>query len=66
MQLLQAVNDGFRRAGRHQDAAINGGMKPELWKKLFATPAAVEQMGAFFWQPGHEHQPFALFIAQKE
>ena len=46
-------------------AAIDGGMKPEAWKKLFATRAAVEQMGASFWQPRHEHQPFALFIARK-
>jgi hypothetical protein len=47
-------------------AAINGGMKPHVWRKLFATPDAVKGMGASFWQPCHEHQPFALFIAQKE
>ena len=47
-------------------AAISGGMKPVAWRKLFATPAAVRQMGAAFWQPCHEHQPFALFVTQKE
>ena len=46
-------------------AAVAGGMKPEVWKKLFATPDALQQMGASFWQPCHEHQPFALFVAQK-
>ena len=47
-------------------AAIGGGMKPAAWRKLFATPDAVRQMGAAFWQPCHEHQPYALFVAQKE
>jgi 2-polyprenyl-3-methyl-5-hydroxy-6-metoxy-1,4-benzoquinol methylase len=47
-------------------AVVEGGMKPEAWKKLFATRDIVEKMGAFFWQPCHENQPFALFIARKE
>ena len=50
----------------YEHAAVDGGMKPEAWKKLFATPDAVEQMGASFWQPCHEHQPFVLFVARKE
>ena len=50
----------------YERAATDGGMKPEAWKKLFATQEAVEQMGASFWQPCHEHQPFTLFIARKE
>src|SRR5262249_22968196 len=50
----------------YERAAVAGGMKPEAWKKLFATPDAVQQMGPYFWQPCHEHQPFALFVAQKE
>jgi hypothetical protein len=50
----------------YERAAVDGGMKPEAWKKLFATPDAIEQMGAPFWQPCHEHQPFVLFIARKE
>ena len=50
----------------YERAAIDGGMKPLLWRKLFATPDAIKGMGASFWQPCHEHQPFALFIAQKE
>jgi len=47
----------------YERAAMDGGMNPEAWKKLFATRAAVEQTGASFWQ--HEHQLFALFIARK-
>jgi toxoflavin synthase len=47
-------------------AAISGGMKPVAWRKLFATPDAVREMGASFWRPCHEHQPYALFVAQKE
>ena len=50
----------------YERAAIAGGMKPEAWKKLFATPDAIRQMGDSFWQPCHEHQPFALFVTQKE
>ena len=49
-----------------EQAAISGGMRPAAWRKLFATPDAVRQMGASFWQPCHEHQPFALFVAQKQ
>jgi len=40
-------------------------MKSESWKRLFARRDAVEQMGQCFWQPCHEYQPYALFIAQK-
>jgi toxoflavin synthase len=50
----------------YEQAAICGDMKPAGWEKLFATPDAVQQMGASFWHPCHEHQPFALFVAQKE
>jgi toxoflavin synthase len=50
----------------YEQAAIAGGMKPEAWRKLFATPDAVRQIGTSFWQPCHEHQPFALFLARKE
>jgi SAM-dependent methyltransferase len=50
----------------YEQAAICGGMKPVAWRKLYATPDAVRQMGASFWQPCHEHQPFALFVTQKE
>jgi cytosine deaminase len=49
----------------YEQAAICGGMKPAAWRKLFATPDAVRQMGASFWQPCHQHQPFALFVTQK-
>ena len=56
----QYTSEEFERA------AISGGMKPAAWRKLFATPNAVRQMGASFWQPCHEHQPFALFVTQKE
>jgi toxoflavin synthase len=50
----------------YEQAAISGGMKPAAWRKLFATPDAVRQMGTSFWLPCHEHQPFALFVTQKE
>ena len=50
----------------YERAAVVGGMKPEAWKKLFATPDAIQQMGASFWRPCHEHQPFTLFVTQKE
>jgi SAM-dependent methyltransferase len=50
----------------YEQAAICGGMKPVVWRKLFATPDAVRQIGASFWQACHEHQPFALFVTQKE
>jgi 2-polyprenyl-3-methyl-5-hydroxy-6-metoxy-1,4-benzoquinol methylase len=50
----------------YERAAVAGGMKPEAWKNLFATPDAIRQMGDSFWQPCHEHQPFALFVTQKE
>jgi SAM-dependent methyltransferase len=53
-------------SAEYERAAICGGMKPVAWRKLFATPDAVRQMGASFWQPCHEHQPFALFVTQKE
>jgi hypothetical protein len=50
----------------YEQAAIHGGMKPVAWRKLFATPDAIRQMSASFWQPCHEHQPFALFVTQKD
>lgn len=50
----------------YEQAAICSGMKPVAWRKLYATPDAVRQLGASFWRPCHEHQPFALFVAQKE
>jgi 2-polyprenyl-3-methyl-5-hydroxy-6-metoxy-1,4-benzoquinol methylase len=50
----------------YERAAVDGGMKPESWKKLFATRDAAEQMGESFWQPRHDHQPYALFVARKE
>jgi SAM-dependent methyltransferase len=52
--------------GEYERAAVKGGMQPEAWKKLFATPDAVRQIGASFWKPCHEYQPFALFVAQKQ
>lgn len=48
-----------------EQAAISGGMTPVAWQKLLASPDAVRK-GAAFWQPCHEHQPFALFIMQRE
>lgn len=50
----------------YEHAARAGGMKPEEWRQLVATPDAVERLGAAFWQPCNEHQPFAVFVTQKE
>jgi SAM-dependent methyltransferase len=59
--------EGHQYTGEeYERAAISGGMRPEAWTKLFATQDAVGQMGASFWLPCHEHQPFALFTARKE
>jgi 2-polyprenyl-3-methyl-5-hydroxy-6-metoxy-1,4-benzoquinol methylase len=44
-------------------AAVLGGMRPLLWKDLFAIGAAVAEMGEDFWRPCHRAQPYALFIA---
>lgn len=55
----QYASEEFERA------AISGGMKSVAWRKFFAMPDAIEQMGASFWQPCHEHQPYALFVTQK-
>jgi toxoflavin synthase len=60
LEAHQFTSEEFERA------AISGGMKPVAWRKLSASPDAVRQMGASFWQPCHEHQPFALFVTQKE
>jgi SAM-dependent methyltransferase len=60
LEAHQFTSEEFERA------AISGGMKPVAWRKLFATLDAVRQLGDAFWQPCHEHQPFALFVAQKE
>src|SRR5262249_47347710 len=58
IEVLQANSrlDPFQR--RRNEAGLR--------KKLFATPDAVQQMRASFWQLCHEHQPFALFVTQKE
>ena len=50
----------------YEQAARAGGMKPEEWRQVFATPDAGEHLGAAFWQPCDEHQPFAVFVARKE
>jgi 2-polyprenyl-3-methyl-5-hydroxy-6-metoxy-1,4-benzoquinol methylase len=50
----------------YERAAIDGGMKPQPWKKLFATRDAVGQMGESFWKPCHDDQLYALFITRKE
>jgi 2-polyprenyl-3-methyl-5-hydroxy-6-metoxy-1,4-benzoquinol methylase len=60
MEKHQYTNKEYERA------AVGGGMKPELWTKLFATRDAIEQVGEPFWRPCHDNQPYALFIARKE
>jgi hypothetical protein len=49
----------------YERAVADGGMKMHSSKNLFATREAIEQMGESFWNPCHEFQPYALFIAQK-
>jgi cyclopropane fatty-acyl-phospholipid synthase-like methyltransferase len=51
---------------QYERAAVAGGMRPETWSGLFATPEAVERMGEAFWRPCHEYQPYALFITRKK
>jgi toxoflavin synthase len=64
---VEMTVEGYQyTSGEYEQAAICGGMKPAAWRKIFAAPDAVRQMGASFWQPCHEHQPFALFVTQKE
>jgi toxoflavin synthase len=64
---VEMTVEGHQYTGEeYERAAINGGMRPEAWMKLFATQDAVDQMGTSFWLPCHEHQPFALFTARKE
>ena len=46
-------------------AAVQGGMRPQPWKDLFATAAAVAELGEDFWRRCHRAQPYALFIARK-
>jgi len=41
-------------------------MRPEGWKKLFASPEAVKVKGEQFWRACHEHQPYAMFIVKKD
>jgi SAM-dependent methyltransferase len=49
-----------------EQAAIAGGMRPQAWKELFASPEAMKLKGERFWQPCHQHQPYAMYIATKE
>jgi hypothetical protein len=56
---VEMTVEGHQCTGEeYERAAISGGMRPEAWTKLFATQDAVDQMGASFWLPCHEHQPF--------
>jgi toxoflavin synthase len=47
-------------------AAVHGGMRPQRWRDLFATEAAVAGLGEDFWSRCHRAQPYALFIARKQ
>jgi toxoflavin synthase len=50
----------------YEQAARAGGMKPEEWQPVFPTSEAVDHLGAAFWQPVRQHQPFAVFVTRKE
>ena len=47
-------------------AAVQGGMRPQPWKDLFASATAVAALGEDFWRRCHRAQPYALFIARKQ
>jgi 2-polyprenyl-3-methyl-5-hydroxy-6-metoxy-1,4-benzoquinol methylase len=61
---MQAVLHQYTK-DEYEHAAESAGMTPHAWKALFATREAIEVKGEKFWQPCHEEQPYALFIAQK-
>jgi len=61
----QALAHQFR-PGEFERAAVAGGMRPEGWKKLFASPHALTVKGERFWRACHQHQPYAMFIASKD
>jgi SAM-dependent methyltransferase len=62
---MQAVMHQYTRQ-EYEDAAVEAGMTPEPWRKLFAAPDAVRVKGESFWQACHEHQPYGLFAARKD
>jgi 2-polyprenyl-3-methyl-5-hydroxy-6-metoxy-1,4-benzoquinol methylase len=62
---LTAIQHKYSRE-EFERAAVQGGMRPQLWKDLFATAAAVAELGEDFWRACHRTQPYALFIARKQ
>jgi toxoflavin synthase len=62
---LSAIQHQYTKA-EFERAAMQGGMRPQLWKDLFATAAAVAELGEDFWHRCHRMQPYALFIAHKQ
>jgi 2-polyprenyl-3-methyl-5-hydroxy-6-metoxy-1,4-benzoquinol methylase len=61
---ITAVQHQFTKE-EFERAAVEGGMTPESWKDLFATRAAVAELGEDFWRRCHQAQPYALFITRK-
>ena len=49
----------------YEQAAVEGGLQPDVWEKLYATREAIEQMGEPFWEDCHKEQPYALFVARR-
>ena len=49
----------------YEGAAVEGGLRTELWENLYATREAVERMGEPFWQDCHNEQPYAVHVARK-
>jgi len=62
---LSAVQHHYTKE-EFERAALRGGMSPQPWKDLFATKAAVAELGEDFWGRYHRAQPYALFIARKQ
>lgn len=50
----------------YEQAAEQGGFNSVIWKKLFATREAIDQLGESFWKQCHEEQPYAALIATRK
>jgi SAM-dependent methyltransferase len=46
-------------------AALDGGFAATSWEKVYPIPEAVQALGADFWKPCEEEQPYALLVVEK-
>jgi 2-polyprenyl-3-methyl-5-hydroxy-6-metoxy-1,4-benzoquinol methylase len=61
--IQQAVTRQYSRDD-FERAAVQGGMRPDGWKRLQAASEAVIAKGESFWRPFHQHQPYAVFVVR--